>query len=572
MIKEKCNKCHNTVVGEFSPSATRKWLTTLAKKGGMKAVLTAAGSVIPGFGNVAGFIAGTTIDVIYGKDINKLIDKVADAFDDNKIYVFTCPNCGHTWSCKEEEEDINACDTEYCGESTDYYKSESSNSEVELEADFSEFLEKVDDAVHDLKLMYELYEDMGFKGNHYRNKNDIISSQYYFLGGLCALLYAKENYDIDHPHTVKEQLEQAWTFLKLANTLFPNKEYELMLASVDTLLADDPEECVNLGTIETEYYTFDNSTLFKKDYLIESYEECRFKSIVHADRIIDEAEDGEYDDSIRLKLWTSGICMQDKDYRMICYLNTSIYCTNRVDGEKVSLEEARALSTVVKTPGYSIENCDINNFYGRGWLEGCVYLAQSIIEDVNPYVDTDTKEQFNILEKISDLGECFPVYLAQESLGRYYENGIGVEKNVSKALYYYKKADCKKDIARLMTEPSSSGSSVSSCTSSSISSNETKYYEEVKSIFENGEISKGERRLLDKLRVKLGISESRATEIESSLLKPQLTEEEQEYLNEYNECRRESGVISSGERRLLNTLRITLQLSESRAAELEAMK
>lgn len=147
MIKEKCNKCHNTVVGELSPSATRKWLTTLAKKGGMKAVLTAAGSVIPGFGNVAGFIAGTTIDVIYGKDINKLIDKVADAFDDNKIYVFTCPNCGHTWSRKEYN--IQVRDTEYCGKSTAYYKSESSNSKVEFEADFSEFLEKVDISIFD---------------------------------------------------------------------------------------------------------------------------------------------------------------------------------------------------------------------------------------------------------------------------------------------------------------------------------------------------------------------------------------------------------------------------------------
>ena len=102
-MKEQCEHCHNMVVGQFSPSDTRKWLTALAKKGGMKAVLSAAGSVIPGFGTVSGFIAGTAIDVIYGKDINKLVDKVADAFDDNKIYVFTCPNCGHTWTRHEDE-------------------------------------------------------------------------------------------------------------------------------------------------------------------------------------------------------------------------------------------------------------------------------------------------------------------------------------------------------------------------------------------------------------------------------------------------------------------------------------
>lgn len=99
---DSCPQCHNEVVGEFSPSSTRKWLTTLAKKGGMKAVLTYAGSVIPGFGNVAGFFAGAAVDVIYGNDINKLVDKVADMFEDNKLYVFTCPKCGKTWTRKED--------------------------------------------------------------------------------------------------------------------------------------------------------------------------------------------------------------------------------------------------------------------------------------------------------------------------------------------------------------------------------------------------------------------------------------------------------------------------------------
>lgn len=107
MISEICEQCHNTVIGEFTPSATRKWLTALAKKGGMKAVLTYAGSVIPGFGNIAGFLTGAAIDVLYGDNINKMVDKIADQFEDNKLYVFTCPQCGNAWTRAENQIGLN---------------------------------------------------------------------------------------------------------------------------------------------------------------------------------------------------------------------------------------------------------------------------------------------------------------------------------------------------------------------------------------------------------------------------------------------------------------------------------
>lgn len=97
-MNETCSRCNNVVTGQFNPSNTRKYLTGLAKTGGMKAVLAAAGSVIPGFGNIAGFLAGGAIDLAYGKDINKYIDEIADMFDTYKVYVFTCPKCGKSWT------------------------------------------------------------------------------------------------------------------------------------------------------------------------------------------------------------------------------------------------------------------------------------------------------------------------------------------------------------------------------------------------------------------------------------------------------------------------------------------
>lgn len=104
-------------------------------------------------------------------------------------------------------------------------------------------------------------------------------------------------------------------------------------------------------------------------------------------------------------------------------------------------------------------------------------------------------------------------------------------------------------------------------------SEEEEYLEEVKACLkDSGEISPRERRLLEKLSAHLNISEKRARELEETLFKAQvcLTSEEEEYRNEYRNCL-EEGVITSRERRLLDKLRFSLGISEERAKEIECM-
>lgn len=103
-----------------------------------------------------------------------------------------------------------------------------------------------------------------------------------------------------------------------------------------------------------------------------------------------------------------------------------------------------------------------------------------------------------------------------------------------------------------------------------ISLEEQEYLDELKECLADGEIGGSERRLLNKLRVKLGISEERAAELEASLQKPQLTEEEQEYLEAYQDAM-EDGVISDKERRLLDKLMKINNISEERAKEIEML-
>ncbi len=105
----------------------------------------------------------------------------------------------------------------------------------------------------------------------------------------------------------------------------------------------------------------------------------------------------------------------------------------------------------------------------------------------------------------------------------------------------------------------------------SMNDKELEYLNELKECLENdGTISDRERRLLDKLRSSLGISEERAKELEKQISNVELTSDEEEYFNELKSCY-EDGEISDKERRLLNRLYKSLGISDSRAVEIEAL-
>lgn len=99
---------------------------------------------------------------------------------------------------------------------------------------------------------------------------------------------------------------------------------------------------------------------------------------------------------------------------------------------------------------------------------------------------------------------------------------------------------------------------------------ETEYIEEFTAcIAELGTLTDRERRILDKLRTSLGISEERARQLESSYTQNVMTPEELEYFEELKACMAEDGIISERERGLLNKIRDSLSISPKRAQEIE---
>lgn len=107
---------------------------------------------------------------------------------------------------------------------------------------------------------------------------------------------------------------------------------------------------------------------------------------------------------------------------------------------------------------------------------------------------------------------------------------------------------------------------------SSSNSAEAEYAEEIMAcLADDGLISDRERRILERLRKTLGISEERAKEIEIQCKSPDLSESEVEYAEEIKACLADDGLISDRERRILERLRKSLNISSERAKEIESI-
>lgn len=105
---------------------------------------------------------------------------------------------------------------------------------------------------------------------------------------------------------------------------------------------------------------------------------------------------------------------------------------------------------------------------------------------------------------------------------------------------------------------------------SNLTEQEQEYLDEFKAVLEDGEIGPRERKSLERARVRLGISEARAAEIEASVSAPKLTDEEKAYLAEVKAVL-EDGEIGPRERKSLERTRNRLGISEEKAKEIEKL-
>ncbi len=104
---------------------------------------------------------------------------------------------------------------------------------------------------------------------------------------------------------------------------------------------------------------------------------------------------------------------------------------------------------------------------------------------------------------------------------------------------------------------------------SSLSTSETQYIDEVKNCMGNGEITAIGQRILKRLRLQLNISDERAAQLEEIVKKSTITEDEQEYIDAFREMK--AGSDNESGRKMLKRLQQLLNISDERAKELESL-
>ena len=536
-MKEQCPKCGNWVEGKKVATFARKMTRGAVKKGSAVATGAAIGSIIPGLGTIVGGAIGLAASALLDDTVNNVADYVEDSVFDETEYEFTCPKCGRSW--------IEKCDINYMGDTS-----------IDLSNVRNEFAYYFNNKKEILKNenSFDFYWD---------NLRERTSGTYGVEGAAIQILVAISAVEFGLSHKTERWgiLSVGQVMAKLGSEMYAEgKVLELILESLLlSYLKDD--KSVDLEIKQKELYNNRpnifavKSTWINNDYLLELYERARYKSYTECVEIFHEKE--EYEKIIDcLKLLVEEL--NGSLYKISGYYLLSDYYYFGKDG--IATSRAKGFEYAKKCIDWIdlTSDFDENISYHQYWLScmdrvGLCYLEGNGIEQ-------DFEKAFQYLSKASSLNSAFSSY----NLAEMYKNGRGIPKNKHKALEYYQKA------FELGIEAANERIAELKSSTDIYTSEEQEYLDEVKMCLEeDNDISPRERRLLDRLRIKLNISEERAKELEESLKSPQLTEDEQEYLEEYKLCLEEDGEISSKERRLLDRLRDKLGISVERAKVLE---
>lgn len=565
-----CPRCNNYVEGHkissFKGRTARTVTKAVAKEISKDAVElgtmgagAAIGSLIcPGVGTVIGAAAGWVGKAIANDTIGKKVDQAADYLEDEYtevVYQYSCPKCGHSWTSEDEDYDDDY-DEEDDDDYEDYDEEEYDDEEEDFRNEFNYYLENGELIVKDknevLKKVQELEEVQ-------KMCSDFVKSEYSFLQSIYCLDFILENEDYSLLSLGEKCIRNANRYLDdgeyiLVKLMFESLAINHNAHNVIQLHESIQQRCPKIHLLE--------NTMFKNEHLASLYETCRYFSLYDSCVKLEEKE--EYLKVVEcLQLILS---LSDIGYQLFA-------CEKLMDyyfSGKKEVKKSENISFSFALRGYVVGDFS-NDFnpelrYHQRWLRCLSRIAYCYLEGAG--TKQDYQKALEYTTKAANLGDKCSI----ANLGDIYELGRGVSPNKKLALEYYEKAlSLGFELVRdKVLELKGITSSMTSSHSNIMTDEEQEYLDEVKiCLEEDGEISPKERRLLDRLRTKLGISEMRAKELEGSLNALKLTEEEQEYLEEYKLCLEEDGEISSKERRLLDRLREKLGISISRAIEIE---
>lgn len=564
---ETCPRCGNIVEGRkvksYTNKVTRQGVKAAVHMGttvGGMAKGAAVGSAFGPIGTIVGGAAGLVGSAMFNQKINETIDKVGDKVEDvalNMEYEFDCPNCGQTWSSTDNENDGNSSNEDELQFSIDKVREENGYSVVEGSLDRGSICTdyEVDIVKHSGERIRATIAKIATKEMNV----DSVSSFVKVFSGDREYKYeytSYMSYDDEGAYDVALYL----TGIDADDISFEDKIEEPI---------DDEEEYEPLEEQHPLFYSYLLNYLRENlgknvnaDTSVYRYErDCE----ITINRLINEfsAKGCCIGDNIRRK-WerrNSEYGFEVNNLKDVAnlLLDGIIYAP---EYEKDKIKELYFWETYIfpfcermdVKPTTSLRSAKPR--FGKIW-SNLMQSGYSLTRD-----DKDTLKMLADYDKTDStiLDWSWHVkYTIEHNSDIKYPDEIfdGIEKN---------KSVLNKLVYELCGEYIFGEPLVAT---NDISSSEQDYLNELKEILADGEISARERRLLDKIRVQLGISEARAKELEDFLC-PKLTLEEQEYLDEYKEIIAE-GEISARDQRFLEKLKKANGISDVRAKEIEAL-
>lgn len=655
----QCPSCGNYVVGKIERSTGSKLSRKIVKKGGMKAVGFAAGSIVPGAGNVVGFAAGALLDCVLGDEINKGVDDIVDNFVKDDTYEFVCPKCGKKWTKKYNSSSKSThsySSSTTSSRNSSYSNSYSSSSSISIhdefqilkiicqyaknkpgnvsatigaagirwnalisrlnnefglhivesqlphngqikdlvqsiqalssrgntsliqptnekdefdvenekfQSEFSSLAKHIDDIAKDQSSVNSYIENISIVIG--KTKNAVVKSEYYYLQAFCCLYYT-----FNHLNDCSF-ISKGEHCIDKAIQLLEDDEYKIikqMLQSYNLTfcMLNEIEQVIKqqlvISQCRPDILKIPNS-LFRVEYLQMIYERARFYSLNDTFIRLEELDMFIEAASI-LKIMYN---LNNTEYKIYA---ADLLCQYYLFGEEgISPDPYMGFQYAINATnmGNFEEDFDGHDDFHMAWRSCLTNASHCYLVGLGTNVDYS--KAYVYAKKAAKLGD----EAAMETLGQLFESGKGVPKNIQTALEWYRKAadlgdeEAMKRLTLLNADNVSTA--IDTCIAPKYSEAEQEYIDELKACLENdAEISPRERRLLERLRINLNISDSRALELESSLSQPILTDEEKEYLTEYQACISD-GIISDKELRLLMKLRKVLGISEERAKKLE---
>ena len=565
-ISQRCPKC-GTYVQMESHTAIGDDTKSL-----LKGAVKVGTSVATNFAEV-GSISGRIIGGLANKIIGECIDSIPENY-----YKYHCPKCGYTWRnlsqnasentgfvslkdvpCIENNPFRTASVGSYNYPSKNPSKNPSKDVSSDIDDKYNEQLvtlqeEVVDIATNKSKAL-EYISRIDETLPSIQDENKI---KFNVLQALCCLIYSEGNQKKD-----MSLCEKGMNIAKKA--YHADEEANIIYYCLKSLCIDNDKDNVlaEQRLISEKCHLFDNHCkLFKCKF----YAEIRFSSLCETAKALENKN--RILDAISIyKLITD---LPDNAYKSFgLSVMGRIYAVKGIDEVKGFKCVQEAADLVDYTSEF-----DANNFFHIEWRNALTNSSWSYYSG-----DGNTPVDYRKAYKQAMLASNLGSEAAMETVGEIYQY-CDQYKDLSAAIKWYKKSaelGCEeakvklKELEMILSGNVTSNDTGGEESDTDYSSSEQEYIEEIKyCLEEDEEISPRERRLLEKLRIKLGITEERAKELEESLLAPALTDEEKEYLEEYKECAAD-GELTAKDRRLLDKLRKMLGISEERAKELETL-